>query len=195
MTPWSWSLLIKKKHVNINSSWNFYLFIFSKNSAVNYHLTVSSNYPWPFWLTFHIFPSINSSAKSLHIEQFQQIVFIFSQRSNPNRRFHLFSFRESVFSGIFSGTGIVWKGVSFCTPSTRSPTPSVWSVHWCETMSDYFCCDSDRFNSSDDKQEIVLSLEHCSSHWWYLSPPYCQIAFVWINLEFVFATVLSLWLC
>ena len=50
------------------------------------------------------------------LSSFGQIVFIFSQRSNPNRRFHLFSFRESVFSGIFSGTGIVWKGVSFCTP-------------------------------------------------------------------------------
>lgn len=42
-----------------------------------------------------------------------QIVFIFSRHSNPNRRFHLFSFGESVFSGIFSGSKIIWKGVSF----------------------------------------------------------------------------------
>lgn len=148
----------------MNSLLNLDSFI-SFKSSVNYQLTVNCNYPCPLRLIFHIFPPINSSARSLHIEQFQPIVFIFSQRSNPNRRFHLFSFRESVFSGIFSGTGIVWKGDSFCTPSTLSPLPCVWSVRWCETMSDYFCCDSDRFSSSGDKQEIVLSLEHCSSHW------------------------------
>lgn len=104
---------------------------------------MKNNYPCPLWLTFHIFPPINSGANTLHVEQFRQIVFIFSQRSNPNRRFHLFSFGESVFSGIFSGTGIVWKGVSFCTlPPPPPPPPSMRSVHWCETMSDYCCCDS-----------------------------------------------------
>lgn len=100
----------------MNSLLNLDSFISFKKSSVNYQLTVNCNYPCPPGLIFHIFPSISSSAKSLHIEQFQPIVFIFSQRSNPNRRFHLFSYRESVFSGIFSGTGIVWKGDSFCTP-------------------------------------------------------------------------------
>lgn len=77
-------------------------------------LKASRNYSCPFWLTFHIFSPIRADANTLHVEQFfGQIVFIFSRHSNPNRRFHLFSFRESVFSGIFSGSKIIWKGVSF----------------------------------------------------------------------------------
>lgn len=44
---------------------------------------------------------------------FSKLSLFFLQHSNPNRRFHLFSFRESVFSGIFSGSKIIWKRVSF----------------------------------------------------------------------------------
>lgn len=68
-----------------------------------------------------------------------QIVFIFSRHSNPNRRFHLFSFGESVFSGIFSGSKIIWKGVSFLFLLHLLPARG---AHKSYTMSDGNCRDS-----------------------------------------------------
>lgn len=157
---------------------------------------MNSNYPCPFWLTFHIFPPINSSTNTLHIEQFRQIVFIFSQRSNPNRRFHLFSFRESVFSGIFSGTGIVWKGVSVCNPPP-SPSPhSMRSVHWCETMSDYYCR-----NSLTGLAEAVISRDSfiikASQFTLLVFLPALLLCLQYLGNTCIldFATVLSLRLC
>lgn len=106
---------------------------------------MNSNYPCPLWLAVHIFAPINHGANHLHVEQFLQIVFIFSRQSNPNRRFHLFSLGESLFSGIFFGPRIVWKRVIFCTPPSPFPPPSAprraWSVHWWEAESDYYLWD------------------------------------------------------
>lgn len=65
------------------------------------------------------------------LSSFSKLSLLFFQRSNPNRRLHLFSFREFVFSGIFSGTGIVWRAVSFCTPSSQCvKCPLVWDHVW-----------------------------------------------------------------
>lgn len=81
-----------------------------------------------FGCRFCISRPINAATNAFRVWEFRRVVFIFTRLSNPNRRFHLFSFRESVFSGIFSGTGIVWKGVSLCA-LLRLPVRG--SVHGC----------------------------------------------------------------
>lgn len=83
-----------------------------------------------FGLRFTFFLQLAQMLTHCMLSSFGQIVFIFSQHSNPNRRFHLFSFRESVFSGIFSGSEIVWKGVScFALLLLLLLLHPVWGAH------------------------------------------------------------------
>lgn len=102
---WLWSF---SKHGPFVKFWTFFLF-FCTSSKKQSVIT-----PVHFGSRFTFFHQLGQILTHCTLSSsLDKLSLFFLQHSNPNRIFHLFSFRESVFSGIFSGSKIIWRRVSY----------------------------------------------------------------------------------